>query len=179
MPDSDRLAHEGRSGLFRPPLEKLEATQAASSYPVAMDSESDLHLVASRVPLKGVRVLVVDDSEEACEALKALLEAEGASVSVSSSAATALDHVDQHLPDVMLVDIGMPVVNGFELVELLRNRPAHRGGEVPVAALTGYMSTEDRKRAVDAGFQAYLVKPVNPSELIDTVKSLARPEIRP
>jgi CheY-like chemotaxis protein len=139
-----------------------------------MDSESDLHLVAVRVPLKGLRVLVVDDSDEACEALKAVLEAEGASVSTSGSAAAALDHVDQDLPDVMLVDIGMPVVNGFALVELLRSRPADRGGEVPVAALTGYISSEDRERAVAAGFQAYLVKPVNPSELIKTVKAIAR-----
>ena len=141
---------------------------------MAMDSEADLHLVAVKVPLKDLRVLVVDDNEEACEALKAVLEAEGASVSTSRSAATALDHVDHHLPHVMLVDIGMPVVNGFQLVELLRSRPADRGGEVPVAALTGYMSSEDRDRAVAAGFQAYLVKPVDPSELIDTVKSLAR-----
>jgi CheY-like chemotaxis protein len=144
-----------------------------------MDSEADLHLVAAKVPLKDVRVLVVDDNEEACEALKAVLEAEGASVSTSISAAAALDHVDHHLPDVMLVDIGMPVVNGFELVELLRNRPPARGGEVPIAALTGYVSSEDRERAVAAGFQAYLVKPVNPSELIETVRSLARfPETR-
>ena len=145
-----------------------------------MDSETDLHLVAVRVPLKDLRVLVVDDNEEACEALKAVLEAEGASVSTSISAAAALDCVDQHLPDVMLVDISMPVVNGFELVELLRSRPADRGGEVPVAALTGYMSSGDRDRAAAAGFQAYLVKPVNPSELIATVKKLARsPEARP
>ena len=147
---------------------------------MAMDSQSDLHLVAAKVPLKDLRVLVVDDSEDACEALKAVLEAEGASVSTSGSAAAALDHVDQHLPHVMLVDIGMPVVNGFELVELLRSRRADRGGEVPVAALTGYMSSEDRERAVAAGFQAYLVKPVDPSELIDTVRSLARlPETGP
>jgi CheY-like chemotaxis protein len=139
-----------------------------------MDSEADLHLVAVKVPLKDLRVLVVDDNEEAREVLKAVLEAEGASVSTSSSAAVALDQVDQHVPDVMLVDIGMPVVNGFQLVELLRSRPADRGGEVPVAALTGYMSGEDRERAVAAGFQAYLVKPVDPSELIDTVRSLAK-----
>jgi len=139
-----------------------------------MDSEVELHLVAAKVPLKDLRVLVVDDNEEACEVLKAMLEAEGASVSTSSSAAAALDHVDQQLPDVMLVDISMPVVNGFELVALLRSRPADRGGEVPVAALTGYVSSEDRDRAVAAGFQAYLVKPVDPSELIDTVRSLVR-----
>ena len=139
-----------------------------------MDSQADLHLVAVNVPLKNLRVLVVDDNEDACEALKAMLEAEGASVSTASSAAAALDHVDHHLPHVMLVDISMPVVNGFQLVELLRSRPADRGREVPVAALTGYVSSEDRDRAAEAGFQAYLVKPVDPSELINTVRSLAR-----
>ena len=139
-----------------------------------MDSEPDLHLVAARVPLKDLRVLVVDDNEEACEALKAVLESEGASVSTSGSAGAALNQLDQFVPDVMLVDIGMPVVNGFELVRLLRSRPADRGGEVPVAALTGYISADDRERAVGAGFQAYLVKPVEPSELISTIRSLAR-----
>jgi CheY-like chemotaxis protein len=138
-----------------------------------MGSESDLHLVAARLPLKGVSVLVVDDNEEACEALQAVLESEGASVSISSSGAAALERLDQELPHVILVDIGMPVLNGFELVELLRSRPVERGSTVPVAALTGYVSAEDRAHALRVGFQAYLVKPVDPVELLKTVKALA------
>ena len=139
-----------------------------------MGSESDLLLVAARLPLKGVRVLVVDDNQAACEALQAVLESDGASVSISSSGGAALELLDQELPDVILVDIGMPVLNGFELVELLRSRPVERGSRVPVAALTGYVSAEDREHALRVGFQAYLVKPVDPLELLKTVKALAR-----
>jgi CheY-like chemotaxis protein len=140
-----------------------------------MGSDSDLRVVAARLPLEGVSVLVVDDNESACEVLQAVLEAEGAAVSISSSGAAALELLDQSLPDVILADIGMPVVNGFELVRLLRQRSADRGGTLPVAALTGYVSGEDRERAARVGFQAYLVKPVDPLELIRTVKALARP----
>ena len=146
---------------------------ARAGYPVVMDLESDLHLVAARLPLTGVRVLVIDDNQAACESLQAVLESDGATVSTSNSGAAALDFLDRELPDVILVDIGMPVLNGFELVELLRSRPAERGSTVPVAALTGYVSAEDRERALRVGFQAYLVKPVEPLELLKTVKALA------
>ena len=139
-----------------------------------MGPESDLHLVAALLPLKGVSVLVVDDNEAACATLQAVLEAEGASVATSASAGAALELLDRELPDVILVDIGMPVMNGFELVELLRRRPTDRGSLLPVAALTGYVSAEDREHAERVGFQAYLVKPVDPVELITTVKALAR-----
>jgi CheY-like chemotaxis protein len=128
---------------------------------------------ADRSPLAGIRVLVVDDNLDAREILEALLAAEGASVATFSSSAGALQYLDYVLPDVMLVDIGMPVVNGFELIQRLRQRPADQGGLVPAAALTGYISGEDRDRALATGFQAYLLKPVDPPVLVETVRSLA------
>jgi CheY-like chemotaxis protein len=142
-------------------------------YNSRMDSDAD-RPIASRPALAGVRVLVVDDNEDARAALQAVLEAEGAFVATASSSDAALTRLNQTLPDVMLVDISMPIVNGFELVEQLRRRPAARGGRVPAAALTGYISAEDRARALGAGFQAYLTKPVDPTDLIDIVRSLAR-----
>jgi CheY-like chemotaxis protein len=138
-----------------------------------MASDSDLHVVAAQLPLQSLKVLVVDDERTSLEVLRYVLEAEGASVVTAGSAAEALSHMDEVLPDVMLVDISMPVVDGFTLVEQLRLRPSESGGNVPVAALTGYLSAEDRERAVRSGFQSYLVKPVEPGELIRAVKTLA------
>ena len=125
-------------------------------------------------PLKDCRVLVVDDDDPAREVLRALLEAAGAVVSTAASVAAAWSEIDRSLPEVMIVDLGMPIVDGFTFVEQLRLRPAAAGGLVPVAALTGYLSAEDRARATRAGFQAYLVKPVEPADLLDTVARLAR-----
>jgi CheY-like chemotaxis protein len=139
-----------------------------------MDPDPGLHIVASRLPLTGISVLVVDDNDDAREILRAVLEAEGALIATAASAAEAFDYLDHAIPNMMLVDISMPVVNGFELLELLRLRPFERGGRVPAAALTGYISGEDRARANAAGFAAYLVKPVDPHELIAVVKSLSR-----
>jgi CheY-like chemotaxis protein len=134
----------------------------------------DLRLVAAQLPLTGHHVLVVDDDDAAREVLRAVLSADGAKVTTAESAAEALQHLSVALPDVMLVDLSMPVVDGFTFVEQLRLRTDEVSSRVPIAALTGYMSHEDRGRAFKAGVQAYLVKPVDPAELVDVVKSLAR-----
>lgn len=139
------------------------------------ESESDRELVlaAARLPLYGHHVLVLDDDEAAREALKAVLEAEGAEVIAVGTAAEAYFELEQSSPDVVIADIGMPVVDGFTFVEQLRQKPAEAGGQTPVAALTGYMAGEDQEHAKRAGFQAYLLKPVDPAELIQTVRTLA------
>ena len=137
---------------------------------------SDLQIVAAQLPLQGLRVLVVDDDEAAREVVRSVLESDGASVETAGSSREALRQVDAWCPDVMVVDIGMPVADGFELVEELRRRPSDYGGRVPVAALTGYVSGQDRAKARRAGCQAYLTKPVEPGELTTMVKALARGE---
>jgi two-component system CheB/CheR fusion protein len=139
-----------------------------------MSAQPELSIVAARSPLLGIRVMVVDDDEAARDVLRSVLEAEGAETTVAGSAAEALTGLSAGVPDVMLVDIGMPVADGFLLVRQLRLRPAACGGRVPVAAVTGYMSSEDRATAHRSGFQAYLVKPVDQRDLITTVKWLAR-----
>lgn len=131
------------------------------------------HIIAAHVPLQGIHVLVVDDDESAREVLRTVLEAEGASVVTAASAVEALHELDDAVPDVLLTDIGMPVTDGFTLIESIRSRSAQRGGAVPAVALTGYMAAEDRARARRAGFHAYLIKPVDPGELVDVVRSLA------
>jgi CheY-like chemotaxis protein len=123
--------------------------------------------------LQGLRILVVDDDDGARNVLRSVLESDGAVVFAASSAAAAQEEVDRTVPDVVLVDLSMPVVNGFTFLEQLRSRPATAGGLVPAAAITGYLSGEDRARAFQVGFQAYLVKPVDLDELIGVVISLA------
>ena len=137
-------------------------------------TDSGLQIVAARLPLDGIRVLSVDDDETARDAVRDVLEAEGAEVTTAGSWLQAFDQLDLESPDVMLVDIGMPVVDGFTLVEHLRRRPAGPGGNVPCIALTGYMSREDREHAFRAGFQAFLTKPVDVDTLIETVKAQAQ-----
>ena len=134
-------------------------------------SDSGLHIVAARLPLDGIRVLTVDDDEAAREAVRDVLEAEGAEVNTAGSWSEALSLIDVEPPDVMIVDIGMPVVDGFTLVEHVRRRPAGRGDNVPCIALTGYMSREDHEHAFRSGFQAFLTKPVDSDVLVEAVKA--------
>ena len=138
-----------------------------------MVSKSDV-VVQRKRPLDGLHVLVVDDNEDTRDVLQAVLEIDGATVSTAPSSDAALIALDAEPPDVMLIDIGMPIMNGFDLVRLIRRRPADSGGRVPAVALTGYISAEDRASAVEAGFQAYLTKPVDERALVDAVRLLGR-----
>jgi CheY-like chemotaxis protein len=91
----------------------------------------------------------------------------------AGSAAEALELVRTHRPDVLVCDIGMPGEDGYSLIRKVRALGAENGGAVPSAALTAYARPEDRVKAVLAGFQMHLAKPVEPAELIATVASLA------
>ena len=138
-----------------------------------MVSKSDV-VVQRKRPLDGLHVLVVDDNEDTRDVLQAVLEIDGATVSTAPSSDAALTALDAEPPDVMLIDIGMPIMNGFDLVRQIRRRPVDSGGRVPAVALTGYISAEDRASATEAGFQAYLTKPVDERALVDAVRLLGR-----
>jgi signal transduction histidine kinase/CheY-like chemotaxis protein len=121
----------------------------------------------------GIRVLVVEDDDDARALLAKVLEGRGAFVRVVSSAREALDVLEKERIDVLLSDIEMPGTDGYQLIRELRLRSSQQGGSVPAAALTAYARTEDRLRALRAGFQLHLSKPVQPAELITVVASLA------
>jgi signal transduction histidine kinase/ActR/RegA family two-component response regulator len=123
--------------------------------------------------LKGIRVLVVDDDDDARGLVEKVLETHGATVKTVPSAREALDVLGRERVDVLLSDIEMPGTDGYQLIKELRLRPSQQGGSVPAAALTAYARTEDRLRALRAGFQLHLAKPVQPSELVTVVGSLA------
>ena len=124
--------------------------------------------------LGGIRVLVVDDHEDARQMVKALLERCGATVTVAASAGEALALVPSEKPDVVLSDVEMPEESGYDLLRRLRSLPSSAGGETPAVALTAYASAHDRVKLLRAGFQMHVPKPVQPAELATVVATLAR-----
>ncbi|PMB47364.1 ATPase [Fischerella thermalis CCMEE 5201] len=122
--------------------------------------------------LDGVRVLVVDDEADTRDYLTTLLKQSQADVLAVASAPAALEAVEHWKPDVLVSDIGMPEEDGYSLLRKLRSLAPEQGGKIPAAALTAYARAEDRRRAIQAGFQLHLPKPVDPSELITVVASL-------
>jgi len=121
--------------------------------------------------LKGVQVLVVDDDLDARDAIAVTLEQCGARVHAVGSAAEALESLERDPPDVLLSDIAMPGTDGYALIGQALTRL--RGSRVAAAALTAYAGAEDRRRALAAGFQTHLAKPVEPAELVAAVAKLA------
>ena len=124
-------------------------------------------------PLVGVRVLAVDDDEDTLEMLALFLRRAGAEVAAVGSAAAALETLERFRPDVLVADIGMAGVDGYELLRRVRALGAERGGLTPAVALTAYAGEADRARALRSGFQAHLPKPVEPDALINAVTKLA------
>ena len=130
--------------------------------------------VQAEATLAGVKVLVIDDEPDARDLASHVLGGRGASVTMASSAAEALGALATSGPfDVVVSDIGLPGEDGYELIRQVRALDAAAGGKVPAIALTAYARAEDRTRAILAGYQVHLTKPIEPSELLANVASLA------
>jgi PAS domain S-box-containing protein len=124
--------------------------------------------------LTSVRVMAVDDEADALRLLKDVLEAAGAEVATATSAADAMDAIATFEPDVLVADIGMPDVDGYELIKQLRASGNERMRDIPAAALTAFARSEDRTRALQSGFEMHLAKPIDPGELVASVATLVR-----
>ncbi len=122
--------------------------------------------------LTGLRVLVVDDEADAREYARAILSGEGAVVAVAAGVDEALSMLPGLHPCVIVSDIGMPDRDGYDLIRAIRRLPPDQGGQTPAAALTAFARVEDRRRALDAGYQLHTAKPVEPLELVALVASL-------
>ncbi len=122
--------------------------------------------------LEGLRLVVVDDEPDALDLVSEVLRAQGAEVHAASSAREAIAMVTGTRPDVVVSDIGMPETDGFTLIRQIRALSPNRGGGTPALALTAYARPEDADRAVAAGFQVHMAKPVEPSELVMVVAKL-------
>ncbi|HEX4125498.1 MAG TPA: response regulator [Tepidisphaeraceae bacterium] len=123
--------------------------------------------------LDGVLVLVVDDDADARELMRRVLADCGAEVMLASDATAALDIVKNRRPRVIVSDIGMPAHDGYELIRWIRALPESDGGRTPAIALTAFARSEDRRRAIAAGYQTHLSKPADTGELVTVVGSLA------
>ncbi|MDQ2970026.1 MAG: response regulator [Acidobacteriota bacterium] len=125
--------------------------------------------------IEGVSVLLVEDEPDGRELLAEALRTAGGRVAAVESVRAALTLFADRPPDVLVSDIGMPDEDGYALIRAIRALPADRGGAVPAIAVTAYAREEDRLRALAAGFQAHLAKPVDPGELVAAVARVASP----
>jgi PAS domain S-box-containing protein len=117
-------------------------------------------------------VLAVDDDRDALLLVCEILETAGARVLGAGSAAEALKILDGEAPDVLVADLGMPRIDGFQLIERVRRHRDRKVRDVPAAALTAFARSEDRTKALRAGFQVHLAKPIDPAELVTAIAML-------
>jgi signal transduction histidine kinase/CheY-like chemotaxis protein len=122
--------------------------------------------------LKGLTILAVDDEQDIANVLRLYLQQRGAKVITAVSAIEALEALEKLKPDVIISDIGMPGTDGYQLIRAIRSRNVERGGTIPAIALTAFARSEDRKKALLAGFQNHLSKPVNHEELLIVISML-------
>jgi PAS domain S-box-containing protein len=121
----------------------------------------------------GLRVLVVDDDKDTCDMIRAALDQCGAVVETASSAESALELFRASQPDVLISDIGMPEVDGYEFIRRIREFERSRDTKVPAVALTAFARIEDRVKSLASGYQMHVAKPVEPAELLTIVASLS------
>ena len=148
----------------KPAVAAVAGTSAAPAAAAAPD----------RAALAGLRVLVVDDEPDTLEMLDLVLSGYGAEVRTADGCTAALDHLTAAAADVLVSDIGMPGEDGFALIRRVRSLGPAQGGRIPAVALTAYARSEDRIRALAAGFQAHVTKPVDPPHLAEVIATVAR-----
>jgi len=146
--------------------------------------DRDSHIVDAErsdtaATLAGCRALVVDDDDDARELIATVLTSAGAEVRTASAVEDALRQIDAWRPDVLLADIGMPGTDGHALIREVRRREGHGQRRLAAAAITAYAGDHDRKRALAAGFDRHVPKPIHPAAIVETVLSLQSPPIRP
>ena len=170
-------AGEGQGASFTIELPRAEAPASSSRPARAMPAPAP----APEPPdgalrdLAGLTVLVVDDARDSRELIARILTDCHARVRVAASAREAFDALRSDRPDVLVSDLGMPEVDGFELIGWVRALPREAGGQLPAIALTAFARPEDRLKALEAGFSTHISKPVEPGELIAAIASVAVP----
>jgi PAS domain S-box-containing protein len=159
-------AGEGKGATFTVKL-PISAFRQEEPLPVA-ERESSV-AIAKYEGLVGLKILVVDDEQDTCSLLRFLLEDAGAIVETALGAEPALLLFGQFQPEILISDVGMPKVNGYELIRILREE---RHSDIPAVALTAMARIEDRIKALSAGFQMHVAKPIEPKELMTIIASL-------
>lgn len=153
-----------------------QGTTFTVSLPVRMtatDSEHPMTKTVQKTPdLKGIKVMVVDDEADSRELVIVVLEQEGAQVESADGVQAALNRLETFQPDILISDIGMPAVNGYDFLQTVRSLPNQKLSQVPAIALTAYASEEERQRAIAAGYQVHITKPFDLKAMVATVYQL-------
>jgi CheY-like chemotaxis protein len=155
------------------PVRDTKIESAEESAPERAVAE-EAHMVPARPSLSGMRILIVDDEPDGREVLSVMLQRCGAEILLAGSAPEAFELLQRERPDVILVDIEMPGEDGYSLIQRVRALSPEQGALVPAAAVTAYASAQDRAKALSAGFQLHLPKPVDITDLPRVVAGLAR-----
>jgi len=154
--------------VFEPSLHRLSqilSGQSDQSFNLSSDSQT-----AQTAPRTRRSALVVDDVADVTEMLAVLLSHAGYDVVTAASARAALNEARERQFDVIISDIGMPEMNGYQLAREMRTLPGYE--TVPMVAVTGYSMFDDKERSTNAGFNAHMTKPIDPRALIDLIERL-------
>jgi len=169
-----RSEGEGLGATFTVTLPVIDPAQLPPAAPApAGEAMPATSLMADAPDLRGVRVLVVDDGEDVREVVSTVLGLCGAEVRALGTAGEALHALAEFAPHVLVSEIEMRGETGFSLIQKVRALPEDRGGQVPAAAMSAYGRTDDRVQALLAGFHIHVPKPIQPTELVAVVASLA------
>ena len=160
---------EGRGAKFTVTLPRAGAPGSIATPGALTQADS---LVAVRPELQGVRLLLVEDDLDSREVVSAILEDTGVQVTAAENAEQALELLARVSIDVILSDVGLPGQDGYAFIRAVRNSATF--ADIPAAALTAFALTEDRRRALDAGFQMHLRKPFDQSELLSVIADLSK-----
>jgi CheY-like chemotaxis protein len=168
-------AGEGRGATFtiELPITDGDAGAAVESQKLSASLAEVAAAVSPVSQLTDLRVLIVDDEPDARLLLKTIMEQSGAKVRAAASAAEALIALREFRPDILVSDIGMPQEDGYALLREVRALSPEEGGRIPAVALTAYAQEDDRMRALLAGFQVHVAKPINPPEFVAVIVGLA------
>jgi PAS domain S-box-containing protein len=161
---------EGQGATFTLRLPLLRSKEDEEQGEVEEFSSTSTNLYS----LTGLRILVVDDDDNTREFLTFLLELHGANVTATATASEALVNLVQFKPDILLSDIGMPDVDGYMLMRQIRALPSEQGRNIPAIALTAYAGEIDYRKAMVAGFQQHIAKPIEPEVLIGAIANLVK-----
>lgn len=161
---------QGATFIVSLPISPIQDDERRNSLQSATRSEFD----ADAVDLSGIKVLVVDDAPDARALIRRVLVQCGAEVRDTGSAADGLSQLRVFRPHVLVSDIGMPEIDGYQFIRNVRSLHADEGGTVPAIALTAFARSEDRMRAMVAGYQVHLAKPIVARELAVTVHALSK-----
>jgi PAS domain S-box-containing protein len=161
---------EGQGATFTVSLPLLKNSELR----ISSDEASQPELSNDDTLLAGVQILLVDDQADVREFFSFALEQYGATVTAVESAAEALEILAQSKPDILLSDIGMPLMDGYMLLREVRKLPPEQGGQIPAIALTAYAGEINYNQAMTAGFQKHLPKPVDPVDLATAIVNLIK-----